>query len=208
MKIALDRKADECIGDNLIQLRTPLTGYARKDGVPWVMDNGAFTDFDKRSYSRMAQVAINDPECVWFTLPDVVGSHDETRLLFDYWKIHLTNFFIPEPDFSNKAAFVIQDGANIFDIPWSEITAVFLGGTTKFKLSREAFKLLEYAKHEKKKWVHVGRVNTQGRIGYFHGIADSIDGSGIARFDHMLDKALNIINHLNDTKATRIEDYA
>ncbi len=35
MKIALDRKADECIGDNLIQLRTPLTGYARKDGVPW-----------------------------------------------------------------------------------------------------------------------------------------------------------------------------
>ncbi len=67
-----------------------------------VMDNGAFTDFDKRSYSRMAQVAINDPECVWFTLPDVVGSHDETRLLFDYWKIHLTNFLFQNPIFLTK----------------------------------------------------------------------------------------------------------
>jgi hypothetical protein len=36
------------------------------------------------------------------------------------------------------------------------------------------------------KWVHVGRVNTPSRFEYFEKLgADSIDGSGLARFSWM-----------------------
>jgi hypothetical protein len=41
--------------------------------------------------------------------------------------------------------------------------------------------------------VHVGRVNTAARVRNWVGLADSIDGSGISRFDHMLEDVLAMI---------------
>jgi hypothetical protein len=41
------------------------------------------------------------------------------------------------------------------------------------------------------KWVHVGRVNTAQRVSQWIGLADSIDGSGISKYDHMLEAVLN-----------------
>jgi hypothetical protein len=43
------------------------------------------------------------------------------------------------------------------------------------------------------KWVHVGRVNTAARVQAWLGLADSCDGSGVARFDHMLESVLTAI---------------
>jgi hypothetical protein len=43
------------------------------------------------------------------------------------------------------------------------------------------------------KWVHVGRVNTVARVRNWIDLADSIDGSGISRFDHMLEDVLAMI---------------
>jgi hypothetical protein len=43
------------------------------------------------------------------------------------------------------------------------------------------------------KWVHVGRVNTAKRVRDWVGLADSIDGSGISRFDHMLEDVLSML---------------
>jgi hypothetical protein len=43
------------------------------------------------------------------------------------------------------------------------------------------------------KWVHVGRVNEAKRVRNWLGLADSIDGSGISRFDHMLEEVLSMI---------------
>ena len=43
------------------------------------------------------------------------------------------------------------------------------------------------------KWVHVGRVNTAARVRNWLGLADSIDGSGISRFDHMLEAVMTAI---------------
>ena len=206
MKIALCRKAEECTQPGLIQLRTPATGYARKEGVTWVMDNGSFSNFDEIAFLRMADVAVTDPYCKWVAMPDVVGDNAATMRLFSHYKKILESHWIPTPDLKNKLAFVIQDGAKVANIPWAEITAVFLGGSTKFKLSREAWVILEAAK-KKKKWVHVGRVNTPPRIGYFHGIADSIDGSGIAMYDHMLDDALDAIERYSKSHQMRLGDY-
>jgi hypothetical protein len=211
LKIALDRKADEVEtrsgnGEPIIQLRTPLTGYARKDGVEWVMDNGAYSNFDENKFSRMAQTAMFDENCHWLAMPDVVGDHEQTLNLFHEWKVRLCNHYIPcRPKFK-KWAFVIQDGATIETIPWDEIKAVFLGGTTQFKLSSRAYMILLEAK-AKGKWVHVGRVNTVGRISYFHDVADSIDGSGIAKYDHMLYRALLVIRTLSKSKATTLGEW-
>lgn len=206
MLIALCRKAEHCNSPGIIQLRTPATGYARVNGVNWVMDNGSFSNFDEAAFMRMACVAISDNYCKWFAMPDVVGDHSETIRLFSMYKSLLEKMWIPKPDLSKKMAFVIQDGASVATIPWAEITAVFLGGTTKFKLSRLAWIILEEAK-KRGKWVHVGRVNTPPRINYFHGIADSIDGSGIAMYDHMLDDAIDIIEQLNKGTQLRLGDY-
>jgi len=204
MKIALCRKASECTLPGIIQLRTPATGYARRDGVTWVMDNGCFSNFDEAAFLRMANVAISDPDCLWFAMPDVVGSHTDTIHNFNVYVHKIGKQWIPRPDFSKKAAFVIQDGCNKNDIPWARIRAVFLGGTTKFKMSREAWVILEEAK-KRGKWVHVGRVNTPPRIAYFHGLADSIDGSGMAKYDHMLDEAMDTIERLQGTTQTRLD---
>ena len=62
-------------------------------------------------------------------------------------------------------------------------------------MSRTAYLILEEAK-KRGKWVHVGRVNTPPRIHYFYGVADSIDGSELAKYDHMLDDALDTIHRL------------
>ena len=86
MKIALCRKAEECTRPEIIQLRTPATGYARRAGVEWVMDNGSFSNFDERGFMRMANAGIADSECLWVAMPDVVGNHGETVHLFKKYR--------------------------------------------------------------------------------------------------------------------------
>jgi hypothetical protein len=71
--------------------------------------------------------------------------------------------------------------------------AVFIGGTDRFKHSPEAVRAAQTAKMLDK-WVHVGRVNTPARVRNWLGLADSIDGSGLSRFDHMLEDVLAVIS--------------
>lgn len=204
MLIALDKAAHECTLPEFIQLRTPLTGYAKRKGLKWVLDNGAFSDFQETRWLHMALDAIHDPDCQWLTMPDVVGDHHATLNLFHKYKKQLES--LSGFDISDKCAFVIQDGCSRSAIPHAEISTVFLGGSTKFKLSRDAWIVLEDAK-KRGKWVHVGRVNTSNRIMYFHGLADSIDGSGIARFTEMRDSAVDLIKQLNNGKQMRLGEY-
>lgn len=207
MIIALDRKSQDCVDHGCLQLRTPLTRYARTEGVWWVMDNGAYSSFDPAGFQRMASAGFGDEWCKWIALPDHPLDHNKTLDLFLYWHAKFTREWIPPRDrINSKAAFVIQDGATIEEIPWGMIGAVFLGGSTEFKLSRRAWEILEVAREEEK-WVHIGRVNTPSRIMHFHGLADSIDGSGIARFDHMLDVAKDMIRSLDARPQSRLEDW-
>jgi hypothetical protein len=70
-------------------------------------------------------------------------------------------------------------------LPWDDIAAVFIGGSDKFKLSPEAGHIIKAAKILQK-WAHVGRVNDPARFEHFEKLgADSIDGTGIARYTHM-----------------------
>ena len=196
MRIALDKKATDCFLENsYLQMRTPLTQYKKHEDLQWVLDNGCYSKFKQRVWLKMIEDAICDSNCIWFTMPDVVGNHKETLEKFHYWKAELFQRYAYK---KGKYAFVIQDGCTINEIPWDDIRCVFLGGTTKFKYSRSAYLILEEARR-RYKWVHIGRVNTKGRIVYFYDIATSIDGSGLSKYSHMYKEAIRAIDHLWNT---------
>jgi hypothetical protein len=158
----------------------------------WAADNGAFTGFDESAFLYMLDAfteAATPP--VFVTMPDVVADHDQTLRLFGRWHRELAWRGLPR-------AFVLQDGAEKHDdwkcIPWDYIEAVFIGGSTEFKLGQFAAYLVSYAKHMKK-WVHMGRVNSIKRLRYAKAIGcDSCDGSGMSRFGNAT--MLPMINEL------------
>lgn len=188
MRILLDvspakiKQYSDRYGVDFWQLRTPLTRNKIAD-CPWALDNGCFTTFDKTTWMRMVgESQISRP--LFVTLPDIVGDARRTRELFDRY----INEVGPVP-----IAFVLQDGIGQVDIPWRWISAVFVGGSDSFKISPECMNACKTAKMLDK-WVHIGRVNTPVRLKQFMGLADSIDGSGLSRFDHMLESVLEFLD--------------
>ena len=90
------------------------------------------------------------------------------------------------------AALVLQDGIPGPEaVPWDQIEAVFVGGSTEFKLGELAREIVGEAT-ARGKWIHVGRVNSLRRIAYAKSIgANSIDGSSFSKFgDVQIPKAL------------------
>ena len=79
-------------------------------------------------------------------------------------------------------ALVLQDGMQVGDVPWREVGAVFVGGSTEWKLGPAAQHLVAYA-NARGVWAHMGRVNTQKRIWEAARFGcDSFDGSGFSRW--------------------------
>jgi hypothetical protein len=172
---------DQCaieLGSEVGQLLTPLTRYRLRDlGRPWAIDNGAFARFDRLAFTALlAREQHHCERCLFVTVPDVVGSARRTLEVFEHWKDQLTGW---------KLALACQDGQEHLPIPWDEIAAVFIGGSTTWKASEHAAAIVRAAKAIGK-WVHVGRVNHPQRWDYFKDLgADSIDGTGLARYTHM-----------------------
>jgi len=171
-------------GQKFWQLRTPLTRYRHATGTPYGLDNGCFSGRLPDGWLTMLKEARDNPP-LWATSPDVVGSARRTLELWPHFARAMQG--IPR-------ALVLQDGIGDFDIPWNELQCVFIGGSDAFKTSSEA-RAAAVTARMLGKWVHVGRVNTYDRAAYWGkwadsvddaGLADSIDGSGMSRYDHML----------------------
>lgn len=117
------------------------------------------------------------------------------------WEI-MSRFLRP---FRLPLAYVIQDGIERVGVPWGDCAAVFIGGTTAFKLGPIARHCVELAK-QYGAWVHMGRVNTIKRLMYAQQIGcDSVDGSGFARFpDAMIPRFTRVeTNGLLDLKGAQ-----
>lgn len=136
-----------------------------------------FTRFNATAFESLLEREIdNIDRCRFVAVPDVVGSARRTLEVFDYWS-NIIGFW--------PLALVAQDGQEDLPIPWSLIQAVFIGGTTEWKLGRYVPMIIKTAQ-ALRKWVHVGRVNTPARFEYFEKLgADSIDGTGLSRFSWM-----------------------
>lgn len=148
-------------------------------GLPLYCDNGAFSGFDAKKWFRMLDIHGNDSE--WNVVPDVVADHEATVALWDIY-----SHKVPSP------AFVGQDGCTPSSIP-DNATCFFVGGSTEWKLSQDAILCIEEAKRRGIA-VHMGRVNTAGRMRFAHNLGvDSIDGSGFARWPSRLDWGIRLI---------------
>lgn len=142
-------------------------------GVIWCADNGCFSDkFNEDRWWRFLQRYADErlTTCVFATAPDVVGDAEATLMRSAPWLPKLRRLRYP-------AAFVAQDGAERFPPPWGEFDALFIGGSTDFKLGPVARALVVEAK-EQGLWVHMGRVNSRRRYRYAEAIGcDSVDGT-------------------------------
>ncbi len=162
------------------QLLTPLTGYARWSDN-FAVDNGAFTKFRVERFAALLErESAFKSDCLFVAVPDVVGSARRTR---EIWKYR--DDMVPR---GWPLAYVCQDGSEDIGIPWDECQAVFIGGSTHWKMSEHASAIVKAAK-VLGKHVHIGRVNTRRRWKHFaHLGADTCDGSGISRYDWMLER--------------------
>lgn len=173
--------------DYLGLLITPLVNIPVKDTKDYLIaiDNGAFSGFNEKKYFNTLEL-YKDTNPMFIVLPDVVADHKETLNLYNKYKYL-------EKDF--KTAFVLQDGLKEKEIP-KNVSALFIGGTTEFKLSSKVEKIVSSAKKQGL-WVHIGRVNSQKRIRYSLNIGcDSFDGSGYAKFPYKLYRDLDYLNSL------------
>lgn len=185
MIVMLDtpQSLDECakeLGAEVEQFFSPQT--YRKAQHPergFGIDNGAFGRFDAALFLRLVERERPRRDlCRFVAVPDVVGDARRTLEVFNVWrrKAELAGW---------PLALVCQNGQEHLPIPWGHCQAVFIGGDTAWKEGAAAAACIKAAK-ALGKWVHVGRVNTPGRFEHFEKLgADSIDGTGIARYSHM-----------------------
>ena len=163
------------------QLLTPLTRNSDAGGA-YGIDNGAFSGFREPAWRRLLVRQLEaQGRCLFVTVPDIVGAARRSVELF--------NCFACDGDMAEwPLALAAQDGLEDVDIPWAQVQALFIGGSTEWKMSKAAADVVNAAKILRKH-VHVGRINTPDRWKHFESLgADTCDGSGVSRFDWMLDE--------------------
>jgi hypothetical protein len=135
---------------------TPNMRNRLPEDVRWAADNGRFSAPEKYTDQRyLSWLDRHDASrCLFATAPDVLADHDATVCLSlpVLGRIRAVGY---------KAAFVAQDGWCEATTPWDDFDVLFLGGTTKFKLScGDAIN----AAHRRGKPIHMGRVNSYRRL--------------------------------------------
>ncbi|ONI88165.1 hypothetical protein ALI22I_20475 [Saccharothrix sp. ALI-22-I] len=130
------------------------------------------------------------PNLLFVTVPDVPFDARGTARRFCEWATLLSHL---------PLAFCVQDGAEKVGIPWDwpNLRALFMAGSTKYKLSQE---MADICREGKRRGLHIhgGRVNTLNRIRHMIRLecVDSIDGSGFDRWrDTYIGGGLEFVNH-------------
>ena len=156
---------------------TPMMGNTLPDGVTWAADTGCFAAperFDPLTYlGWLARYQADAGRCLFATMPDVVGDAAATLAKVQPWPRIIRGL-------GYKPALVAQDGLESRPVPWDDFDALFIGGSTAWKLG-EAATMLVRAARERGKWVHAGRVNSLRRLRHvaWQG-AQSADGTFVA----------------------------
>lgn len=136
----------------------------------WAADNAAFGGrFDPAAFGRMlARYDYARSWCLFAVAPDVVGDAVQTLEMFRPWSVRIRSL-------GYRVAYVAQDGAELYGLP--DADALFIGGSTEWKLSGEAGAMIQRAR-ARGMWVHMGRVNSRKRIAHAQRWGcDSVDGT-------------------------------
>jgi hypothetical protein len=154
-------------------INTPAQGNRLPDDVVWCADNGCYGKGypgDEKWLRWLERLTPKADRCLFATAPDVVGKAKES--------LARSVPFLPairERGF--KAALVAQDGLEDLSVPWDDFDALFIGGSTEWKLSNAARELVAEA-NARGKHTHLGRVNSRKRVRLAHAWGcDSVDGT-------------------------------
>ncbi len=155
-------------------------------GIVWAADNDAFGGFEPGPFLRMLGTLAGTPGCRFVTAPDVVADWPATLA---QWRVYQPVIY----DCDLPAAIVLQDGCD--HIP-GDADAVFIGGSTEWKLSPQAEALAREAK-ARGLWLHMGRVNSIRRLRRAQDWGcDSVDGSSWVRFsDTWVPRAIAVLSN-------------
>jgi hypothetical protein len=141
----------------------------------WAFDNACFNHagaFDWPKFERVLRrhLAAAGDRCLFVVAPDVPFDADGTIARFEEYRERMAGLGVP-------VAFVTQDGMGVEDVPWGDIDALFVGGSTVWKTGQESAALVAAAK-ARGKWVHMGRVNSLKRLRAAMSMGcDSVDGT-------------------------------
>lgn len=157
-------------------------------GLKWAMDNDCFTGFNEQAFINTLKRIQGKQGCLFVNAPDVVGNAELTLKQFEYWQPIIKSYDLP-------VSLVAQDGLDKCDVHWTKFGALFIGGTTEFKLGAYVRELVKEARL-RGKFVHMGRVNSKKRINYARLIGcNSVDGSGFSMFpDTLIPRGLATLN--------------
>jgi hypothetical protein len=158
-------------------------------GWLWAADNGAFSDrFDPARWQRWLTRGQPRAGCLFAVVPDVVADAAATLDRFDEYVGVVRDARLP-------VALAAQDGLAVEAVPWREVDALFVGGSTAWKMGPAALDLARAAR-ARGCWLHVGRINSGRRWRAWAPWADSCDGSllswgpatNVGRLTRMLDR--------------------
>lgn len=145
-------------------------------GLPVAADNGCFNGLDSGAFVLMlnayreASVKLD-----WVAVPDVVGDCNATVRQWMRWEPVVRAFEF-------RPCFVCQDGCDLQLLHDINPKAIFIGGSTDWKLGPQAARCVKWARKQRRP-AHMGRVNTERRIRYAVEIGcTSCDGSGFSKW--------------------------
>jgi hypothetical protein len=151
------------------------------------MDNFSFTEFNAAAFTKSLVKYAGLPGCLFVVAPDVVGDARATAIQFEQWQDAIRRQGYP-------VALAAQDGLENMTIDWNSFDALFIGGTNEFKFSPFVAELI-YEARLRRKWTHMGRVNSPGRWRYCAQLGfDSCDGTGMVIERARVLEALRVLN--------------
>lgn len=151
-----------------------------KPGIPWALDNGAFTAyrqnalFDGARFERVLRKIPSRHRPVFGVVPDIVAGGLQSLLFSLAW--------IPRLPHGWPWYLAVQDGMEETDVESyvNEFGGIFVGGTLEWK-HRTAEQWVAFG-HERSLPVHIGRVGQLKDLAWARWIgADSVDSTSWAR---------------------------
>lgn len=134
------------------------------NGMVWGADNGVFTGvFNPANYLPWLETLCPYADtCLFVLAPDIVGDAAATTQRYRKWAHKIKALGFP-------VGYAAQNG--IKELPIA-VDALFIGGTTEWKMGPRALWAIREAQR-RKKHVHIGRVNNWRRYKYFRGLEGS-----------------------------------
>jgi hypothetical protein len=171
--------------ENIGLLITPDTHYEQQiDEYPtWAADNACFNHPERfKAESFLAWLdsfpRAQRASCLFATAPDVVHQTERGPVGDAAATLKRSAPVLPAiRQLGYRAGLVAQDGLEQLDVPWDSFDALFIGGSTEWKLSDHARRLTAAALH-RGKTVHMGRVNSYKRLRIAHTFGcHTVDGT-------------------------------